>query len=85
VSIGFACTSSVATPQPADEQHALLLMLAVIHRLARFVDVPEGRADVDLVAREWDRTRPDEEVSVTGDRSRPPLKSLQNTLQTARR
>jgi hypothetical protein len=45
----------VGTPQPADDEHALLLMFAVTHGLARFVDAPEGRADVDLVAREWDR------------------------------
>ena len=27
---------------------------AVVHDLARFVDTPEHRADVDLVGREWD-------------------------------
>jgi hypothetical protein len=31
-------------------------MLAVLHGLARFVDMPGSRADVDLVAREWAAT-----------------------------
>ena len=45
----------MGTPQPAhDDDHALWLMLAVVHGWARFVDEPEGRADVDLVACEWD-------------------------------
>ena len=59
LSIGLASTSCEATPQPA-----LLLLLTVMHGLARFVDLPAGRADVDLVAREWERPRPDEEVSL---------------------
>jgi hypothetical protein len=45
-------------PQPADDDHVLLLLLAVTHGLARFVDRPEDRPAVDLVAREWDRPRP---------------------------
>jgi hypothetical protein len=55
----------VGTPRPApDDDHALFLMLVVLHGLARFVDGPDGCADVDLVAREWDRPRPAEELSV---------------------
>ncbi len=42
------------TRQPAQDEHTLLLMLAIIHGLARLVGRPEDRADVDLVAREWD-------------------------------
>jgi hypothetical protein len=33
----------------------LLFVLAVLHALARFVDRPDDRADVDLVARAWDQ------------------------------
>ncbi len=44
----------IPQPAPIDDEHALKLMLAVLHGLARFVDTPEYRADVDLVAREWD-------------------------------
>jgi hypothetical protein len=60
----------VATPQAAsDNDHALLLMLAVLHGLARFVDEPEYRPDVDLVAREWPPAQPAEGSSVAPDAS----------------
>ena len=46
----------MGTPQPTDDnQHAVLLVLAVTHGLARFVHRPEDRADVELVAHEWDQ------------------------------
>jgi hypothetical protein len=41
----------VGNPQLSpNNDHALKLMLAVSHGLARFVDEPEYRPDVDLVA-----------------------------------
>ena len=46
---------AAARTRPA---RALLLLLTVMHGLARFVDLPAGRADVDLVAREWERPAP---------------------------
>ena len=40
-------------------------MLPILHSLARFVDMPEHRTDIALVAREWDApTQPAEGLSV---------------------